>query len=106
MRRHSNKGATLTLRPAHRRNGGLPADVLMFTRKMPRSNNHLTQIPADHFDVTAQETTVPASECAASITEIASRAPKYLALCDVLKKVVIRLITVPRGEGGELLETE
>jgi hypothetical protein len=58
--------------PAYRRDNGSHANVIMFTRKMSRSNSHLTQLASNHSTyellLITVETAVPISEHSAFIT--------------------------------------
>jgi hypothetical protein len=82
----------------------------MFPRKMPRSNSHLTELSTYHSTMhflIAAATTVRSFNAPLSFLYIANRAPKFLLLVDVLRKVAIPLIAVRSKRGsGERLETK
>jgi hypothetical protein len=57
--------------PAHRRDNGSPANAIMFTRKMPRSNSHLSQLARYHSTyefVIAVKINVPISKRSAFVS--------------------------------------
>jgi hypothetical protein len=56
--------------PDHRHDNGSVANVIMFTKKMPRSNSHLNPLVSNHSTyelLTAVKTTDPISEHSAFI---------------------------------------